>query len=260
MGGIDLDIINLMKKIIIAVIVLALVGFAGYSYRTGKLNFLTSRATTAAQTPESSFTPTEIPTLAGGADKALAHEAWGVFQTYLGFLHKHDISGVKTVTQELSTTCADKAKTAECNKLMDSAYDIGSTFKEADFTHMLFDAKQIILSTSFHTETSDLARALVRQVIYFSRDEKGVPKVLSYTFPNEITYALYDAKDPKVNPAGLDARLRFRVNDRDLDGLPDEVEECSFVGVSASCVKTNADKRDTDGDGWWDGVESFIKR
>ncbi len=250
-------ILILMKKIIIAVVVIALIVLGYVGYTQGKFPFLNSSKDSATALPDN-FEPTEVPTIASDSDQALAHEAWTVFQTYLGFLKKHDVAGVKTVTLELSSTCADKAKSVECNKLMDGAYKIGSTFKEADFTRLLSDSKQIILSTPFHTETSDLARASVRQAIYFARNEKGVPKVLSYTFPNEITYVIYDATESN-DMAALDKRLTFRTNDKDLDGMPDEVEDCSFIGVDTTCKKTNPDNRDTDGDGWWDGVEPYIK-
>jgi hypothetical protein len=58
------------------------------------------------------------------------------------------------------------------------------------------------------------------------------------------------------------SRLQALVKDTDKDSTPDQTELC--VGELAQreeCVKTDPAKRDTDNDGWWDGIESaFYKK
>lgn len=49
-------------------------------------------------------------------------------------------------------------------------------------------------------------------------------------------------------------------HDQDLDGWMDNYENCQYVGGYAmeGCAKTDMNNPDTDGDGWWDGIEVFV--
>lgn len=247
------------NKILIFIGVVAIAGavFLGIKHpknTSGAQTFSDTASTTATSTGA----VTSVGATSGENATAVKQLTWTAFQSYLSFLKAHNITGLKSVSAQNSDTCNNPTKTTECYALMDGAYGVGNQFKQADFTHILFDSKQIILSTNFSIQQSDLARGLEREVIYFTRDSSGAPKILTYTTPFEMTYAMVNKSAPLATST-FDARLYQRVTDTDQDGLPDEVETCTYQGAPKDCVKTNPNKRDSLGDGWWDGIRIFIK-
>ncbi|OHB10023.1 MAG: hypothetical protein A3G05_01890 [Candidatus Zambryskibacteria bacterium RIFCSPLOWO2_12_FULL_45_14] len=137
---------------------------------------------------------------------ALSREAWTTFQNYLEFAKAHDLSGLRSISYQISPTCNDPAKEAECFALMDNVYNIASYFKLSDFRHIQADERQIIMYTD----------GPVVVMLFFTRDLGGALKVLS---------------------------MRICLED-----------ETSIE----KCVETDPDKRDLNGNGWWDNVESLF--
>ncbi len=223
----------------------------------------------ASITAASGTTPTAVGTPLVGTSTSVSTKtetagyikkiAWTAWQGYLSAAKDNDFLKLKSYSYQNSDTCNDPAKTKECNDLMTGAYKVGLQFVEKDFVNVWFDQKQIILSTNFITDQSDNARSFVQKRIYFTRDSNGTPKILSYSFPDEVTYIFIDKSQPMATST-VDARLTERVKDSDQDGLPDEVETCTYQGATKDCVKTNPNKRDSLGDGWWDGIRIFLKK
>ncbi len=210
-----------------------------------------SMATTTIATTTATSTKPEIKNF-------LSHMAWTVFENYLNFAKDKNLAGVKSLSHQLSPTCADATKTEDCNTLMDSAYSFGKDMKEKDFVVIWSDSKQIILSTNFkRQEIGTTTVAYTRGIIYFTKDLKNNIKLL--TFNPEDGVAI--SRD-KIVPDQLEARLIHMTIDSDRDGLPDTVETCAGFAVEANCPNeiTNPEKRDTNGDGWWDGVEIFFRK
>ncbi len=60
-------------------------------------------------------------------------------------------------------------------------------------------------------------------------------------------------------PVQIEAELQAMILDSDKDGLTDMKENCggSMMG-NKTCVKTNPNKDDSDGDGWWDGIDPMV--
>jgi len=137
--------------------------------------------------------------------------AWGVFQEYLKFAKAHDIEGLKSLTYQLSDTCANPDKRAECLVLVDSVYSIASDFKLEDFKNVFYDDKQIILTTDYMRLYDDADDTKV--VLYFVRSTEGEPKVLGIRF----CYGKESAQNECVitDPARRDA---------DKDGWWDDIE------------------------------------
>lgn len=138
-------------------------------------------------------------------DAVMSAEAWIVFENYLEFARVHNLNGVKSLSYQMSATCQDPAREAECFALMDSVYAFGSALKKEDFIHVVYDDRQIIAFTD----------APAVSILYFVRDGKGVLKILG---------------------------LRFCFENENTPG---------------SCARNMA-RDDTDGDGWWDSVESLF--
>ncbi len=105
-------------------------------------------------------------------DAVVNAEAWIVFETYLEFARTHNLDGVKSLSYQISAACQDLARESECLTLMDSVYAFGSTLKKEDFNHVYYDNRQVILSTD----------APAVAILYFTRDEKGVLKMLGLRF------------------------------------------------------------------------------
>lgn len=143
-------------------------------------------------------------------------EAWTTFEAYLKAAKAHDLPTIKSLSYQLSDTCADEAKLEECYGLMDSVVFFMNEFKQKDFTQVAFDDKQIVMATDYIM--LDGATDVIKTVIYFVRDN-GQAKVLG---------------------------IRFCVGEGDADG--------------SKCVETSKDKRDSNGNGWWDDVEVFFKK
>jgi hypothetical protein len=138
-------------------------------------------------------------------------EAWSVWQRYLSATNSHDLETVRSFSHQLSPTCADPDKKTECDELMDSAYFFGSGFKQADFTNVVYDDKQIILSTNYLTiEGVDDPTKIV---IYFTRTNTG-PKVLGMRF-------CFGEESEEGQCVQTDREKR----DQDRDGWWDDVEE-----------------------------------
>lgn len=189
-------------------------------------------------------------------DKRVAHLAWTTFEKYVAFAKAHDIQGIKSLSRELSPTCSDPSKVKDCNLLMDDIAAVGAIFSEKDFTHILYDDKQIILSTDFKREDYSQLRGYTRTVIYFTRNAEGNPLITGFG----PTQGRYLAKLSKQTDTELEKALTLRLVDTDKDGLPDFVEACKEIEKDKVCTPTDPNKRDTNGNGYWDGIEIFFRK
>ncbi|MDO8569272.1 MAG: hypothetical protein Q7R89_00565 [bacterium] len=98
-------------------------------------------------------------------------EAWTTFQNYLEFARTHNLSGIRSLSYQISATCSDSSKEKECFALMDSVYAIASPFKLSEFKYIQSDERQIIMYTDGPTVA----------ILYFTRIE-NTTKVLGMRF------------------------------------------------------------------------------
>lgn len=152
---------------------------------------------------------TEIPSL---NNAFTITSAWGVFQDYLKAAQKHDLATLKKLSYQLSETCTNPEKRDECNALMDNVYEIAHTYTLKDFTNVAADDKQIIMSTDF-MDTGEGADNKTKIVLFFVKDEKDGPKVLSikYCYGNE-------------SPSNICVNTDPASRDSDKDGYWDDIE------------------------------------
>jgi hypothetical protein len=188
---------------------------------------------------------------------SIRDRAWNVLTSYLDRARNHDIAGVKALSHEQSATCADAKLQKECFALMDNVFEISKEMKKENFVNVWQDKNQIILSTELEKVKVEDLDGYERGYAYFTVDEDNNIKVLNFN-PNRGWYI-----DPKVGTTTSESiKLRFEAMmlDTDEDGLPDEQESCSgsYLG-DPHCTLTDPKLRDTDKDGWWDGVEYFFK-
>jgi len=161
----------------------------------------------------------------------LAEMAWQTFEKYQRSAGTHDLATLRTLSHQISETCNNPKLEEECFALMDNVYAIGSEFKQADFTNIWSNDKQIILATNYAEmgDASSGLRGLIRSVIYFTIVDSE-PRVLSFNnFDGAFILSSGESEE--------------------------EIRE-SLMGLVQSTDEEIT--RDTDGDGWWDSVEEFF--
>ena len=190
-------------------IALSLVVVFGAFYKS----LLPNLSPQSAQTPALSLSLPDFKTLTftNLADQAVAIAAWDTFQKYREYMRTHDLEGVKSLSHQLSATCQDPLKRAECENLMDSAYFFTQDFKQEDFKYVYADQKQIILLTEALVLEGE--SELIQTALLFTRDEAGQAKVLGAKFC--IGKAKVENKCVETEPS---------LRDRDNNGWWDDIE------------------------------------
>lgn len=248
-----------MKKYIILIVVIVLAGLGWYllydpASETSNLQVDDTGLETSSTTPTEATSSTSNPsdTLSNTEKDA----AWDILQNYITFAKAKNIDGVASLSYQLSTSCKNYRKDTEskndCDNKMTSVANMGSTLKKSDYTTTWSDSKQIILSTPFlqADAAADIAGYL-HGVIFFVKDNGNI-KVLSFNPARGI----FLPKSATTTEAQITTKLKAAVADEDQDGIEDQVENC--IRADTSCTKTNPTKRDTNGDGFWDGVEALF--
>lgn len=229
-------------KIALVVIALAIIGFFVFRHNSA------APGSMATSTPDMTSTTT-VPVTGD-----LKQQAWAVMQNYLVAAKAHDLKALTAVSYQVSDVCKDPKQQIECFKRMDSAYAMGTQFKQADLKNIISDKKQIILTSDYQLQEEAAGASYSRYIAYFTRDANGTPQVLY--FYRAITNNL---KTATSTPATVLSKLKKMIYDTDGDTIDDEVENCTYDNVdTANCVKTNPLKRDTDNDGWWDSTEALF--
>jgi hypothetical protein len=195
--------------------------------------------------------PKTPPETAGG----MLDRSWGVFQSYAAAAKANDLNTLSKLVYKLGPICQDTSKRDECNQIMNGVYVIAGEWKEEDFKNIWWDKKQIILFTDWVKIENEIEGTSMagyqRREIYFTRDSAGHPKILYISLPVNGVYTF------KIGSASsTEARLQTLIADNDQDGVDNELEEC--MGTTQGCVKTDPNKRDSNGNGWWDGVERYM--
>jgi len=189
-------------------------------------------------------------------DNNVADSAWNVFENYLKSAQNHDLASLRKYSHQISDTCNNPELEEQCFALMDNVHALGIQFKREEFKNIWFDDKQIIMASDYVTIDDETfgSRGMARMIIYFTRDELGNPKIISF---NGLD-GNFVLKNDLTNEE-LDKHLLESIQDDDEDGLPNKVEVCDDESPSVSiCTDTDPKRRDTDGDGWWDSTETFF--
>ena len=141
------------------------------------------------------------------AADSIETRAWNVFKNYVNFAKAHDLEDLRTIAYQISPTCNDPAKVAECNSLMDNVYNIAGQMTQDILTHSLYDDHQIVLYTDGPLVT----------IVYFTRDDQDNIKVLGMRFCLENKKTASTCVDP----------AKFRL-DADGNGWWDNVESLFY--------------------------------
>ena len=245
------------KNILIGLVLVIIIALGvGLSLRRAGAPTVTDTGTTATSTDATSTVtvvsplPKTTPAVESERDTA-----WTLFQKYLTAAKNHDLATVKALSYQVSPDCLDATKTTECNARMDTAYFYGSAIDESSLTHTVGDDKQLILVGDYKEKIDNQAITLTRGIVYFTK-QNGNIKFLSLS-PFDGFFKLIDASSTEATST-TEASLKALTKDTDGDTAPDAVETCTDPGAPADCVKTDPNKKDSNGNGWWDSIEALF--
>lgn len=249
--------------ILISAILLAIIAFIFWRLNRQnvpisleELNAQNSSTSTESISTENSGTSSESSTLSQSEQAAreiTKDTAWQLFQTYLEFAKNRNAEGIRQIVYKVAPVCENPEKTKDdCDKRMDSAYYFGSQLKKEDFVNVWSDRKQIIMATNFNVTSDEYSIQRSRAIMFFIKDSSGNLKLLSFS----PTKGVIVDKNSNASSEELNTRVVRYTEDNDNDGMPDYQEEC--LTGETGCVKTSTKLRDSNNNGWWDGVEALM--
>jgi len=169
----------MVKKITILAVVVAIM-LLGFNLNIKNYNKTDAESELAISLP--AVTAPNLELSFPSPDNLLKEKAWNVFKNYLENAYEHDLPGLRMLSHQISNTCNNPEMKDACFSLMDNVYFIGSSFVKDDFKNIWSDEKQIILATDYRQISIEALgiNELVRNVIYFTIDKNGNPKILSF--------------------------------------------------------------------------------
>ncbi len=175
-------------------------------------------------------------------------DPWLAFEKYKAAAAAQDLAGMNLASRnQYIEICKSKE---ECDTVFGYLNQYLSQIKKEDYVNVWEDEKQIILSTNKEIQESDAEKLFGIKYLLFVKDENGMPKFLTGLSDGQIR----EKADKTLDE--LDAELQLAITDTDKDGLFDARERCEVaLRAGETCVKSDPNNRDTDSDGWWDGVE-----
>jgi carboxypeptidase C (cathepsin A) len=226
-----------MKKYIITGGVILVAGFAIWQIMPGKteLSYINMSGNSSTTTP----TPKPLSTKETKEKDA----AWAVLQSYIAFAKAKDITGVTSLSYQLSPSCKEYTKNEDnkkdCDTKMENVANIGSQLEKEKLTNVWYDDKQIILSSQFtQTTEKDVSTSFQQSAFFVKKD--GAIKILNFTNAKGVILLVGSS-----TPSEMIERLNKATRDADKDGLPDAED-------------TDPNKRDVDGNGFWDGIQAVF--
>ncbi len=184
-------------------------------------------------TTTSDLTASTTPVAPSGGGVITATEVWALFGQYKTGLKNHDLVGLNKLFYK-PQSCPPK----DCTRMMDFGLAVANQLKLSDFVHVWADDRQIILMANPVRHESETEIEYTQASLFVIKDSTGALKFIAIN-PSRV----WTVK--KASLANPDAYLLAQIKDSDQDGLTD-VEE----------IKTDPHNRDSNGNGWWDGIEA----
>ena len=151
-------------------------------------------------------------------------------------------------------------ESSQLKELFPYLLEQNTKMNKSDYVNIWQDEKQAIYTTGLLKDNKPESYGYKKGIIIFVND-KGGWKILS---KNELVWSVPSTTTtdgPKITQAEADKSLKEMVIDidKDKDGLTDNEETCSGnFKNNKDCKKTDPNKRDTSGDGWWDGINKAM--
>lgn len=255
-----------MKKnyIIVAVcIIFAILLYGGFTLKGNKAGQDNSISEVNVDSPSSiddknSFnTSTSSNQISSEISSPTSEQLWKIFSQYLDFAKAQDRDNLKKVSYQLSQSCASTPITSECKSKMSAVYEAGKAITRNDFAEIWSDQRQAIVSSEAKKIEDSQSVGYQKSVIVFARNSQGQFGILAI----DPQRSWLVKKNATTTNESLYKRVSDSMIDTDKDGVTDDFEKCIFPDsllILSECKKTDPVKRDTNGDGWWDGVGMYI--
>jgi len=153
---------------------------------------------------------------------------WGLFDKVTLALKNKDIS----LFNMYSYTQVKKEEESQFLDFAPYFHETNMKVKKDEYVNLWVDDKQAIFATEVKKVDDNY---LLEKIIFVKQSDSWKLLTLSSGY-------------------FLDEGNKDLLIDSDKDGLLDAEENCT-ANRNPSCVKTDPNKRDTNGDGWWDGVD-----
>ena len=209
--------------IIIAIIVLVLIGGGVYLKTQNQTEISTEKEIVVNENPI--VDATKNNTVQKTEVNKISNDPWELIQKIISATKAGNLNDVNSLIYK-------KCDQSSCEGLLSGMYNILNTLNKTDFVTKWEDSKQMILLTAPKQELVNYNTNYSQSLLFFVKTQTGLEfLMMSYKSLPDLT-------------------------DSDKDGSPDSTENCS--NGNPSCQKTNPSNRDTDGDGWWDGIEKYL--
>lgn len=163
-----------------------------------------------------------------------------------------DVSKFNAISFKQVPSC-EKGLEEDCMLTGGFLYDLDAAIETENYANVAADNKQIILSTDLVREDTSATKTPMyvykKGFMFLAKDSSGQLKIVSLE-PDKTWAVAKSVKDGEK-------MLSEMVVDTDGDGLTDQDENC--VKSLPKCVKTDPTKLDTDGNGYWDSIDYFLK-
>ena len=215
---------------------------------------VTTPILTPSVTPPTTTPTTLTPTPISEAPANLVDQAWGLFEQGRMAMKNHNLETLNQLYFKSETInmeeCTKQLSKKECddmaNEFMDFGYQSMANLIRADFVNVFHDEKQVVMYTNPVLEKTG-NKSYVVNYAFFAKNSSGNLKILKF-LSSSATFS----DTTKAITAFLDT---------DHDGVPDEREKCAGPDkYDKTCVKTDPTNPDTDGNGWWDGIDNELNK
>lgn len=207
-------------------------------------------AATPAPLPTATFTPLALPSIVTVPGRIDPELGWGIFQGYLERLRLEDIQGASVLAHNPLEweLCIELGLEESCQEMLNLAYEEGAAVERKDLVDLWGDENQLIMGANpIATPEGEGEASPVRYsrlALIFLRNAQGEIKFLMLQSTSWV-------EDPS---AAGESQASSHLIDSDQDGLSDYEENCTHNDPPCE-QPTDALQRDSDGDGYWDGIE-----
>jgi len=190
--------------------------------------------------------------LAKIADSAASGTLWNAWDAYVTAANNKDFDALQNLSStplDLAKDCYTMTATVCKDTYMQFAKEaLNDNPKIEQATATVYEsARQGIIVSPLLKEVNANDVTGKQQMAYFAKDNSDTWKLIRTIFASSVL-----SKDGTKTDDQLKADLDAKYLDTDQDGLSDAIETGTDLSENS---KTNKDLRDTDGDGWWDGME-----
>lgn len=178
------------------------------------------------------------------------YDLWPIFDKSVLALKNKDVKAFNKISYKQVAVGEEESFISMASGM----YKLASEVVKSEYVNKIGDSKQYIYSTPLNT--TEEGYAYKQGVVIFIKDGDTWKLLLN----NENYWGISKAGTNKTL-AEVQNELRLMTKDSDNDGLTDDQENCSGASeYKLNCKKTDPNKKDTDGDGWWDGINAIINK